>query len=459
MRLSVFVPLVALLALMSACAPRTASLPPPGVAHFPEYVEPRVPADAATATATAAVTRAWQFLQAGDLRNAERETSAALRGQPGFYPAQTVMAYLALARKDPRSALAQFTRVTDAHPAYASALVGRGLALVAGGDEVAALDAFRAGLAADPSLLDVARRIDVLTLRGLQEQLAAAREAATNGQMDAATRAYRKAIAASPDSAFLYREVAAIEQRQGLATQAIEDLRKANVLDPGDAASFAMLGDLLDAQGDLDGALEAYGRSIGLDGDPAVEARRAALRQRRERAALPEQYRAIDASAQVTRADLAALIGVRLAPLLRAAQVRDVGVITDIRGHWAEQWMAPVARAGIIEALPNHTFQPRTAIRRVDLAQAVSRLLGLIAAAQPGRTQTWTGARGRFSDMTAGHLAYPAASVAVASGVMQVSPEGAFQPTRVVTGAEAVAAIDRVRALADLPEGASAERR
>jgi hypothetical protein len=38
--------------------------------------------------------------------------------------------------------------------------------------------------------------------------------------------------------------------------------------------------------------------------------------------------------------------------------------------------------------------------------------------------------------------------MAVASGVMQVTADGAFQPTRAVTGAEASAAIERIRALA-----------
>jgi hypothetical protein len=38
--------------------------------------------------------------------------------------------------------------------------------------------------------------------------------------------------------------------------------------------------------------------------------------------------------------------------------------------------------------------------------------------------------------------------MAVAAGVMQPTADGAFQPTRVVTGAEAVAAIERLRALA-----------
>ena len=93
-----------------------------------------------------------------------------------------------------------------------------------------------------------------------------------------------------------------------------------------------------------------------------------------------------------------------------------------------------VARAGVIEPFANHTFQPRTAVRRSDLAQVVNRLLGKVVETTPGRTNPWRASRMKFSDLSATHLAYPAASAAVASGVMTVGPNNSFQPTRTVTG-------------------------
>jgi tetratricopeptide (TPR) repeat protein len=448
MRALALLSLLAMLAVVSACAPKTVPVPVAGPPQFPEFVEPVSPAPFAGSPVAIQNERAWRFLQANDLRSAEREAAGALKTQPAFYPAQATAGYVALARKDDKAALALFSKVTDAHPDYVPAQIGKGLSLEAAGRSVDAVEAFRAALAADPSLTDLARRVDVLTLRRLQDELSAARQAGRSGQPETAIRAYRNAIAASPDSAFLYRELAAIERQQGQVDEAIDHLRRASELDPSDAASFALLGDLLDRQGRTDDAISAYSAALALEPDPDVEAKRAALRARAEFAALPEQYRAIENSAQLTRAELAALIGVRLAPLVQSAQVRDVSVLTDIRGHWAERWIAPVARAAIVEAFPNHTFQPRGLVRRVDLAQAVSRLLMLVAAQQPARGQAWTGARGRFSDMTTGHLAYPAASMAVAAGVMQPTADGAFQPTRVVSGAEAIAALDQVRALA-----------
>ena len=47
---------------------------------------------------------------------------------------------------------------------------------------------------------------------------------------------------------------------------------------------------------------------------------------------------------QITRGDLAALIGVRLEDVLRLAPTREV-VVTDIAGHWAASWIDRRRRA------------------------------------------------------------------------------------------------------------------
>jgi len=165
---------------------------------------------------------------------------------------------------------------------------------------------------------------------------------------------------------------------------------------------------------------------------------------------LPAEYRAIDQAPQINRADLAALIGIRLPMLLQNTRRGDAAVITDVRNNWAATWILTVARAGVMEPFANHAFQPRTVVRRVDLAQAAARLLSRIGAVNPARARGWTSARLKFSDLSPGHLAYPAASVAVASGVMKTGPDNSFQPSRPVTGAEAIEAITKIEALAGM---------
>ena len=268
-------------------------------------------------------------------------------------------------------------------------------------------------------LTDLRRQIDVLKFRGAEREIAAARQAARANRFDEARRAYQTAITNSPDSAFLYRELAGLERQAQEDAAALEHFRKALDLDPSDASSMAQIGELLESRGELEAALKSYEDALAIEPGPALSARRDALRARIELARMPDEYRAIDDAPQITRAQLAALIGIRLGPWLRTMPAADAGVITDVRGTWAETWIMAVTRAAVMEPYANHTFQPRTIVRRVDLAPIASRLIVRLAPSEQARS--WQTSRVAFTDLQPGHLAYPAASTAVASGVMTTS--------------------------------------
>lgn len=72
----------------------------------------------------------------------------------------------------------------------------------------------------------------------------------------------------------------------------------------------------------------------------------------------------------------------------------------------------------------------------------------LLAADRPGLRPYLT-ERPRVADMAAGHLSYPAAAVAVASGVLPLAEGERFLVGRAVSGEEASGAVARLRALAD----------
>ena len=449
--------LLALACAVAACAPKAAPTPAPVVSapKYPDFIRPAVPQELAGTAAATSHDWGWRFLQAGDLRNAEREFAGALKAAPGFYPAEAGSGYLELARKDPARALTHFDRALDRQPEYVSALVGRGDALASLSRESEAAAAFAKAAALDPALGELGIKAEVLRFRGVQRDLAAAREAARAGRLDEAIRLYQTAIAASPESAFLYREVALIERQQGNSDLALSHFRQATTLDPTDVEALTAMADLLDARGDTAGALAAYEAALAVEPRDAIEKRREALRDRVALAALPEQYRAIESAPEVTRGDLAALIALRLGGLLQESRAVDAALITDVRAHWAEPWIMEVARAGVMDPYENHTFQPGGVVRRVDLAEAANRLLSRVASAQ---ARAWQNSRGKFPDLAASHLSYPAVSAAVASGVISVPSDGSFQPARPVTGAEAVETMRRLEALAS-PAGRPIGRR
>lgn len=435
---------VSVLVVFASCAPKA---PPAltGAPKHPDFVFPVSPEGTAAAQ-IARLDRGWQYLQLDDARNAEREFAAALKQQPSFHPAETAMAYLSMARGNERDAATRFERALQADASYVPALVGRGQVLLALDRDAEALASFEAALARDPPLIDLKSRVDVLRFRATQDMLGRATSAADARRFDEAAAIYRQAIAASPDSGFLYRDLAAVEQRAGQSANALEHFRKAIELDPNDARSHAGIGAILESQGDVMGAIAANERARAIDPGEVPETVMARLRAAAALARLPAEYRAIPERVQVTRADIAALVGVRLDALLARAQPRQV-IITDIRGHWAQTWIGPVVRSGVMDTLPNYEFEPSRLVRRNELAATVSRLLTLIASIKPEAAKRWQGARVAINDVGSTHLSYPAVSAAVASGVMPLSG-GNFELLRGVSGAEALDIISRIEALA-----------
>ena len=120
-------------------------------------------------------------------------------------------------------------------------------------------------------------------------------------------------------------------------------------------------------------------------------------------------------------------------------------MLTDVRAHWAAPWIIAVVRAGVMDGFPNHTFQPRAVVRRLDLAQVVRGSSALIAARRPTlgrevgtpRVPASTICRRRTSRILA-------AAAAVAAGVMPLA-DGRVPARRAsVTGAEAIEAVGRL---------------
>lgn len=440
---------LAVVALAAACAPRTVALPPPVPPRFPEFVFPEPPQGVGTPAALERHDLGWRWLQAGDPRAAERNFAAALKDTPGFYPAETGLGYAALARKDYKAAAAHFDRAVVANPRYAPALAGRGEALLALGERELALQSFEAALASDARLETLRSRVEVLRFRGLQDDLAEARKLADSGRLREARAAYEAAIAATPQSPFLYRELAIVEQRDGDLDAALAHAHKASELDPNDSRGHVIAGEIYEARQEYDKAIAAYTAALTVEPNEELSAKVDALRERAAFEAMPAEYKAIETAPTVTRGELAALLGVRLEPVLKRTRGRSAVVITDTRGHWAAPWILSAVRAGVMEVYPNHTFQPHATVRRGDLAQAASRALSLVAAERPRLASAWRTQKRRFPDVSPGHLSYPAAALAVEAGVMTTLEDGSFGLMRPVTGAEAVAA---VRAIEDLFE-------
>ena len=438
--------LLAAALLVGGCAVRVPVVTTPA---FPDFVFPAAPASYAESPAADEQRDAWAFLQAGDLAQAETRFAALLARDAAFFPAAAGLGWVDLARGGYRDAVEHFDAALGAATCYVPALVGRGDALLSADDVSGALASFEGALAAAPAPARVERLVGELRLRVMTERYDDALAAVAAGRLSDAEAAYADMIAASPESAFLYLELARLKQLQAETAEALVWTRRARQLEPNEPGAVLLEASLLEALGELAPAEGAYELAEALDPTDASAAGLARVRRELQLAGLPEQYRGITGAESATRGDLAALLGVRLAELLDdAAFGAPTPILTDTRDHWASPWIVEAARAGVMGVGAGNRFEPERIVRRGDLADVVAAALVLIADFDPQAARRWQSARVEFSDMSPGHLNYESATRAVAAGVLRIDGDGRFDPIRPVSGAEAIDAVERLAQLA-----------
>lgn len=424
--------------------------PPPVVVSAPEYPDfPPLVAPAGLTPAAGVAERqdiAWRRLQTGDLAGARRDYGAILQLQPGFYPAAAGLGYVAIAAHDYRTAAAEFETVLKADPRYRPALTGRADAAIAAGDDAAAIAALDAVLKVDPNDGAARNRLDVVRFRQVQHQIDAAHRARDAGRLDEARAALEAAMKAAPPGAVIYRELALVDLAKGDLGAAEDEARKATQSDASDAESWAALGAVLEKAGRSNDASDAYGKAFSLDPRPEWKARSEALHARADADAEPKSFRDLGSAPTVTRADVAAMIGLRLPTVLSKSPKHVTVVAIDARGSWAANWILQVTQAGVMDVFPNHTFQPATTVKRSTLAEVVSRLLTLMSSEQGTDLSRWRAVAPPFTDLPKGSPSYAAAAMAVASGAM-TAPANRFSASDPATGRDLVGAMTRLQQL------------
>ena len=418
--------------------------------EYPNFVFPGIPTTYGGGLQLQDQQSAWAFLQTGDLNGAKHRFEELLEMDSNFFPAVVGLGWVDLAEGRFQEAAAQFRLALDQKEDYVSALVGHGDALYRLNDIVSALKSYRFAVKINPSLLRVERIVAELSLQVMTDQLFEARQFGEDGRLTDSEQAYREVIQGSPGSAFLYVELARIKQQQNELSEALVVIGQALALDDTYAEAFLLQGDLFESNGELELAVSAYTRANAIAPSELTADALSRARSGLRAVDLPTEYREIVTKGEITRGELAALLGVELGGLLRdAGSEVSTPIFTDTRNYWASQWVIEVARAGVMNVDGRYQFEPGRVVRRGGLAEIVAATLLLIAEFDPESGRRWRAARPRFTDLTSDHLNFDSASIAVGADVLDLSENGRFLPTRVVSGRDAA---DVVAKLTDLFE-------
>jgi tetratricopeptide (TPR) repeat protein len=417
----------ALVFLAAACGRPSAPLRPDGF----DYVFPAPRAGELSRERGQELEAAWSDVLAGDWRKGEKRLQSLLHKQPGLVPALTGVAYARLRGAQLPSAAATFNAALELAPDYVPALIGAGGVLLRLGEPQSALQHYRRALQRSPDDAIARRRLADVKVQITERSLAASRAARAAGDRETAAAELRRALEAAPEMAELRNQLAVLLVESGDAAGAIAVLES----DPTEDRGVSLkLGELLATQNDHARALAVYRTVLARDPHDAEARRRAEAAQRTlELAQMPEEYRRIFEATRLTRADLAALLAVKLKALSRLPQ-GSPKVATDISGSWARAHILRVLSLDIMDVLPNHTFQPAALVRRGELAAAVAKVLDLFGV--PARPLP------ALRDMSSASVFHASAARVVAAGLMDISPEGAFEPFRVVSGRDAAAVIE-----------------
>jgi len=260
------------------------------------------------------VVQAYIDLYAGRVVDGERRLQVVLSKHPTDPVAAFYLAELAYSRSD-------FVRAND--------LYSR---LRASGSPVAGSDMKR-------------QRSLLLAMEALLQD---ARRAADEGRLADAERFYRQALELAPGEAALHGQLADILQREGKTEEAAAELRLQQQF-RGPGPSLLASDNELAVAGFDD--LGRWGTQI-------------------------DRFREIRASRAITREQVAGLLTRYFPQLTEFRQSPEI--LTDVQDSWAESDIQTVVRAGLLDPMANHTFQPARTVSRGEFAVAVARLTRLL---------------------------------------------------------------------------------
>ncbi len=402
-----------------------------------DYIFPEVARGALSPPDEKALRAAWNLVLTGQVAEAEQMVRRMLATTPDLRPAQVVLGFAALRARRTAEAERFFGAALRTEPNDAAALVGlasvkRNLGLL---DQ--ALPLYMKAERLRPKDAALSRRVSEMKLAVAESAIGQAGSLSAEGKKAEAIAMLKKALDIAPELSPVRLELADLLVESGQRTEALAVLAAAQEADRNITMRIASL---RFEDGDLNGAEMALKRGlVNPSEDPEATALLARIGESRLSLSLPEPLRAIGDAPRITRAELAALVVLRVEALNSRKAAGAGEVASDLSRTWARIEIVRAIDLGLMDVYPNHTFQPAGVVRRGELAVVAARVLDLLA---------WGRSEGAPpKDMSPSHLQYSSVLRVTGAGVMQNAPSGAFEPWRIVSGAEAKSVVDSLARL------------
>lgn len=430
-----------LAALLWSCA--TVEVVTPNV-----YFEPLPASATSRMSLTERVTaeEAWRELRAGRAVQAEKQLVKLDQTNPVFYAG---LGFAALLRDDLTGAEQDFIAAVESAPDIVLGHIGLAQVYERTGRDEKAFTQYQEILKRDPDHPWAKPRFTGIKDRQTSEGLKTAAAAREANDAEGAKKAFLTALFYSPESLEAHRGLAQLYRQEDNLASALLHLEAAMQLRPDDAGLLRDYAETLLADEQYGKSLDAFEKLAELDPrDRAAADRAAELREKMGVVEIPSRYNEIPAMETLTREDLAALIAVKFKTDLERRQAKPP-IIVDIATSWAARFILQTTSFGLLDVYENHTFYPQKPVNRAELAQALARLIDFLKGLGHPLVPQLPRDRIQIADIPPDNFYRQDILQAVAYQVMELSPQRVFRPEAVVSGAEAVRALDLLRALTD----------
>ena len=156
-----------------------------------------------------------------------------------------------------------------------------------------------------------------------------------------------------------------------------------------------------------------------------------------------ESFHTIKSAESVKREQLAAIL-VRYFPQITELR-QSPQILTDIQDSPASAEIQTIVGLGLMDTLPNHTFQPSSKITRAEFARTLARLVRLLRVAPSEAPPV------PVSDVAPSNALYEEIQLVLGHGLMTLDDAGNFRLDGNVSGEETVRAVERLLALTRKP--------
>ena len=390
------------------------------------------------------VEEAWNDLNQGKAERAEK-TIAKLGYQNPLYHAGLGYAYLIL--NNLSRAETAFKAGLEDYPDLA--LLHSGLAQIyhKTGREDQAFAEYREVLKTEPENPWAKIQYEALRSKKIDEALTQAKSYLAEGDTKKGKEFLLKTLYYSPQHIEANMTLANIYKKENKLQNALVHLKAANSAEPENKTILKDYAETLYKAGQYTKSLSVYEQLSNLEPEnKSISDRLEDIRSKLGVLELPSTYDSIPLSQAVNKEEVAALLAVKFREVLDEVSTKPP-IIIDIATSWAQRFILQMTALGVLDIYPNHTFQPKKAITRAEMAEILYRLIGYLQKKGYKFIQQIPPERIQISDVSPHNYYYQPILQILSLNVMELSADRSFQPDLPVSGKQAIRYLDIILVL------------